>query len=82
MSTEVGVYELCDYLDMLTVLDGQSYVYFSSSRSQIIELVDWVTTSTLTENPFVEAERKEVSATTNHNSHYTDILISSRRFAK
>lgn len=79
LSTEVGAYEcywkLGDYLNVLNVLDGQSYVYFSSSRSQIIELVDWVTTSTLTENPFAGAERKEVSATINHNSHYTDIMM-------
>ena len=77
--TEVSAYEcywkLGDYLDVLTVLDGQSYVYFSSTKSQIVELMDWVTTSTLTGNPFAGAERREQSVTINHTSHYTDIML-------
>lgn len=79
LSTEVGTYKcywkLGDYLDVLTVLDGQSYVYFSSTKSQIIELMDWVTTSTLTHNPFEGAERREHYVSINHSSHYTDIMM-------
>lgn len=45
LSTEVGAYKcywkLGDYLDVLKVLDGQSYVYFSSTKSQVVELMDW-----------------------------------------
>ena len=80
--TEVGAYEcywkLGDYLDVLTVLDDQSYVYFSSTKSQIVELMDWVSTSTLTGNPFAGAERREQSVTINHTSHYTDIMLFKR----
>lgn len=79
LSTEVGTYDcywkLGDYLDVLTVLEGQSYVYFSSAKSQIIELMEWVTTSTLTHNPFEGAERREHYVSINHSSHYTDIMM-------
>lgn len=77
--TEVGAYKchwkLGDYLDVLKVLDGQSYVYFSSAKSQIVELMDWVTTSTFSCNPFADAERREQSVTINHSAHYTDIMM-------
>lgn len=79
LSTEVGAYKcywkLGDYLDVLKVLDGQSYVYFSSTKSQIVELMDWVTTSTFSCNPFADAERREQSVTINHSAHYTDIML-------
>ena len=79
LSTEVGAYKcywkLGDYLDVLKVLDGQSYVYFSSTKSQVVELMDWVTTSTFSGNPFAGAERREQSVTINHSAHYTDIML-------
>ena len=42
LSTEVGTYKmywrLSDYLDVLTVLNGHSFVYFTSNKSSIVEL--------------------------------------------
>ena len=46
LSTEVGTYRMCwklsDYLDVLTILHGKSYVYFTSNKSDILELCQWI----------------------------------------
>lgn len=79
LSTEAGVYKcywrLRDYLDVLTVLDEQRYIYFTSDKSSIIELVEWMQSTTFHGNPFKGATRKEFNATMNYNSKYTDIML-------
>ena len=44
LSTDTGTYtnvwKLTDYLDVLQVLDGTNYFYFTSNKSSIIELCD------------------------------------------
>lgn len=79
LSTEVGVYKcywrLRDYLDVLSVLDGNSYIYFTSNKSSIIELVDWMQSRSLHGNPFEGASRKELRNTINYNSSYLDIML-------
>ena len=46
LSTEVGTYTmnwgLSDYLDVLQTLVGTNYIYFTSNKSSIIELCDWM----------------------------------------
>jgi site-specific DNA-adenine methylase len=48
LSTDTSTYNsdkywhLRDYLDVLHVLSGGNYVYFTSNKSQIIELLDWM----------------------------------------
>lgn len=46
LSTEVGTYRmrwrLSDYLDVLSVLVGSSYIYFTSDKSDILELCQWL----------------------------------------
>lgn len=46
LSTEVGTYTmnwgLSDYLDVLQTLVGTNYIYFTSNKSSIIELCDWI----------------------------------------
>lgn len=79
LSTEVGTYtmswRLADYLDVLTVLQGHDYVYFTSNKSQIIELCDWIGQNRIDLNPFECAHRVEVKTTMNYNSNYTDIML-------
>ena len=79
LSTEVGTYtmswRLADYLDVLTVLQGHDYVYFTSNKSQIIELCEWMGQSHIDRNPFEQAHRVEVNTTMNYNSNYTDIML-------
>ncbi|WP_418450200.1 DNA adenine methylase [Alistipes sp.] len=79
LSTEVGAYKcfwkLADYLDVLKILTGRSYIYFTSTKSQIIELIDWFTRTQFDNNPFDGAERREYNVTINHYSKYTDIML-------
>ncbi len=79
LSTEVGTYsihwKLSDYLDVLKVLTGHRYVYFTSNKSQIIELCDWIGKNNWIGNPFIGATRKEFNASMNYSSHYTDIML-------
>lgn len=84
LSTEVGAYKcywsLADYLDVLKVLRGHSYVYFTSNKSQIVELIDWFTCTPFDRNPFDQAERRELKASINHTSSYTDIMLFKNAF--
>lgn len=79
LGTEVGTYNmswrLSDYLDVLNVLAGQRYVYFTSNKSSIIELCNWLGRNKEIGDPFVGAKRKEFNASMNYNSHYTDIML-------
>lgn len=80
LSTEVGTYKasywkLKDYLDVLTVLDGTNYIYFTSNKSQIVELCDWIETRTFTGNPFKGATTSTVDVQLNVSSKYTDMML-------
>ena len=79
LSTDVRTYKmhwnLSDYLDVLKILNGQRYIYFTSAKSSIIELCDWLGKNKDIGNPFENAFRKEVNTHMNHNSQYTDIML-------
>lgn len=79
LSTDVGTYnmywKLSDYLDVLKVLVGHRYVYFTSNKSSIVELCDWLGKNNSLGNPFIGASKKEFNASMNYNSHYTDIML-------
>ena len=79
LSTEVGTYKsfwkLRDYLDVLQVLEGDKYFYFTSNKSSIIELCEWIETKTPMSNPFTGATTSTMNASVNYNSSYTDIML-------
>lgn len=79
LSTEVGTYsmywKLSDYLDVLKVLNGSRYVYFTSNKSSIVELCDWLGKNKELGNPFENATKKEFNAHMNYNARYTDIML-------
>lgn len=70
-------WKLRDYLDVITLLNSQRYVYFTSNKSQIIELCEWIASATngYWANPFAGAETRTVSGSVNYNSTYTDIMV-------
>jgi len=77
-STYSNYWKLANYLDVLSVLKGTSYFYFTSNKSSIIELTDWIELNLGAENPFKGATKKEMSARMNHNAGYTDIMLYKR----
>lgn len=79
LSTEVGTYTmnwgLSGYLDVLQTLVGTNYIYFTSNKSSIIELCDWMGRNNTIGNPFTGSEKVEFNARMNYNSSYTDIML-------
>ena len=79
LSTEVGTYTmnwgLSDYLDVLQTLVGTNYIYFTSNKSSITELCDWIGKNNALGNPFIGSEKVEFNAHMNYNSSYTDIML-------
>lgn len=79
LSTDVGTYRmswrLADYLDVLSVLDGHNFVYFTSEKSCIVELCEWMGRNPSLGNPFARCHKREFEATMNYNARYTDIML-------
>nr|DAX16376.1 MAG TPA: DNA adenine methylase [Caudoviricetes sp.] len=79
LSTEAGTYamrwKLGDYLDVLTILQGHDFIYFTSNKSQIIELCEWIGQSKIDNNPFEDTKRVDIHTTMTYNSGYTDIML-------
>ena len=82
LSTEVGTYKmywrLSDYLDVLNVLRNKPFVYFTSNKSSIIELCEWIGANKALGNPFKDCQRVEFNAQMNYSSKYTDIMLYKR----
>lgn len=79
LSTEVGTYsmywKLSDYLDVLTILNGYQFVYFTSNKSSIVELCDWLGKNPTVGNPFKNCKKVEFNAHMNYNARYTDMMF-------
>lgn len=79
LSTDVGAYNMywnmADYLDVLYVLKGHSYVYFTSNKSSILELCEWIGRNRDLGNPFENCTKVEFNTSMNYSSSYTDIML-------
>lgn len=79
LSTDSKTYKmywkLADYLDVLTVLAGHRFIYFTSNKSSIIELCDWIGKNKIIGNPFENCHRLEFNAHMNYSASYTDIML-------
>ena len=79
LSTEVGTYNMYwrmpDYLDVLTVLKEHAFVYFTSNKSSIVELCEWLGNNQTIGNPFARCRKVEFNATMNYNATYTDMMF-------
>lgn len=79
LNTDVTTYSmswrLSDYLDVLTVLNGHSFVYFTSNKSSIVELCEWMGKNRTLGNPFEGCAKREFNAHVNYNAGYTDMML-------
>lgn len=79
LSTDVGTYKMSwklgDYLDVLNVLRRHPFVYFTSNKSSIIELCEWIGRNQGLGNPFEGCGRIDFNASMNYSSTYTDIML-------
>lgn len=79
LSTDVGTYRmywrLADYLDVLSVLPGHNFIYFTSEKSCIVELCEWMGRHPSLGDPFARCQRGEFNATMNYNASYKDIML-------
>ncbi len=82
LSTDCGTYgnywKLANYLDVLQCLNCTNYFYFTSNKSSILELTDWLEKNLGGENPFNGSKRVDMNARMNHNSGYVDIMLYKR----
>ena len=79
LSTNTTTYKmywkLSDYLDVLHVLHGHRFIYFTSNKSSIIELCDWMGKNRNLGNPFEGCTKATFNAHTNFNATYTDMML-------
>lgn len=79
LSTDCSSYEnywkLKDYLDVMLCLYNSSYFYFTSNKSNIVELCEWISTNTGGVNPFAGAITSTMSVSPSYNTTYTDMMI-------
>ncbi|MCD8435878.1 DNA adenine methylase [Tenacibaculum dicentrarchi] len=74
-TTYKNYWKLADYLDVLKVLKNTKYFYFTSNKSSIVELCEWIETNTGGKNPFANADIVYRFNSTSHNTGYTDIML-------
>ena len=62
-------------MNVLKVIEDTSYFYFTSNKSQIIELCDWMENNGYCKNPFDDSTTVTIDAQLTHNAKYNDIMI-------
>lgn len=68
-------WNLTDYLNIIHYLQSSRYIYFTSNKSQIIELCAWMAKESNFKNPFKGAFMLKKTMHPNHKSKYLDIMI-------
>ncbi len=83
LSTDVGTYrmywKLADYLDVLTILSAHPFIYFTSDKSSIIELCEWLGKNHDIGNPFEGCTCVKFNAYMNFSATYTDMMLFKKR---
>ncbi|MFV0537484.1 MAG: hypothetical protein ACK5M3_08930, partial [Dysgonomonas sp.] len=82
LSTDTSTYHsdkywrLRDYLDVLNVLVDSNYFFFSSNKSSLIELCEWLDDNKNGfSNPFAQSVLNTQNVTLNKTSSYTDLML-------
>ncbi|NDW09185.1 DNA adenine methylase [Dysgonomonas sp. 520] len=81
LSTDTKTYgsdkywKLRDYLDVLKVLVGANYFFFTSNKSSLIELCEWFEKNKGFSNPFNNSVLNTQNVTLNKTPGYTDMML-------
>lgn len=79
LNTDVSMYscywKLRDYLDVLSCLKMGQFVFFTSEKSALIDLLDWAEKNVHIKNPLSRAKRVEINSTVNGTNRYKDIML-------
>lgn len=81
LQTECSAYksdtywQLKDYLDVLNMLKGTKYIFFTSGKSQIIDLCKWINGNFPNAELLKGAELWEQNSRVNNFNSYKDIMI-------
>jgi hypothetical protein len=67
-------WRLKDYLDVMRLLESNSYVFFTSNKSSLVELFEWLYANYQVENPFAGSVANSFNATVSYNGKYTDLM--------
>lgn len=80
LSTDTGHYgmntwRLSDYLDVLSVMVGHNYVYFTSDKSGIVELCGWMERFWKKGKLFGNMQKEVINTSMNYGAFYKDIML-------
>lgn len=81
LSTDTSTYhsdkywKLRDYLDVLKVLHGTNYFFFTSDKSQLVELCEWLGDNQPFDNPFRDSVLNVTNNQLNKSAKYTDMML-------
>lgn len=82
LSTDTSTYnsdkywKLRDYLDVLNVLIDTNYIFFTSNKSSLIELCEWLDSNKENfNNPFARSVLNTQNITLNKDAKYTDMML-------
>ncbi|MDH6357253.1 DNA adenine methylase [Parabacteroides sp. PF5-9] len=68
-------WKLKDYLNVLRVLKDSKYVYFTSDKSSLIELCEWLEENMELKSPFSGAKLEIHTNNINWNAKYSDMML-------
>ena len=81
LSTDTSTYhsdkywKLRDYLDVLNVLVDTNYIFFTSNKSSLVELCEWLDDNKKFSNPFARSVLNTQNVTLNKDAKYTDMML-------
>jgi site-specific DNA-adenine methylase len=74
--TNTLYWRLSDYLDVLSMVGNNSFIYFTSHKSELLELISWLAGNINSFfNPFENCQTIKAASLATHNSKYTDIMV-------
>lgn len=79
LATEVDTYNmrwtLSDYLDVLTILQERPFIYFTSEKSSVVELCEWIGKNKTIGDPFADCVKKTICSHMGASLKYTDVML-------